>query len=211
MITGEFLFGIQSCEYSNTPKGEKKLTRILQKGGIQFYRKHRELPHESGIFHLSDKAYPTSRTQKKGVKNTTVTQLQTAKNLCPVGIWLEILIILNSYPGTTRDTLLNTVWVEHHKTSIPSQMKDKYLRSGTPSFGKDRLVFSHKGVGTHSLRSGFAMELFLYKVYPETIIIMGLWDINALLYYIHIQVSNLRTGIITLMTSRQSLYTIPKA
>ena len=45
-------------------------------------------------------------------------------------------------------------------------MKTKYLRSGTLSFGKERLGFSHKEVGNHSIRSGFSMELYLAKVYP---------------------------------------------
>ena len=47
---------------------------ILQKGDISFYRKHRELSHGIGILHLADKVSPTFRTQKNGVKNTTVTQ-----------------------------------------------------------------------------------------------------------------------------------------
>ena len=68
LIAGEFFFGMRSCEYSTTPKGEDKRTRILQKGDIRFYRKRRELSHDSGILHLSDKVSPTFCTQKNGVK-----------------------------------------------------------------------------------------------------------------------------------------------
>ena len=52
-------------------------------------------------------------------------------------------------------------------------MTTKSLREGTLSFGKERLGFSHKEVGTHFIRSRCAMELYLAKVYPETIKIMG--------------------------------------
>ena len=45
LITGAFFFGIRSCEYSTTPKGEDKRTHILQKGDIRFYSKYRELSH----------------------------------------------------------------------------------------------------------------------------------------------------------------------
>ena len=69
-------------------------------------------------------------------------------------------------------------------------MTTKYLRSGTLSFGKERLGFSHKEVVTHSIRSGFSMELYMYKVYPETIMIMGLWNSSAFQRYIIIQVSD---------------------
>ena len=74
--------------------GMEQVMRILQKGDIQFYRKYHELPHDSGILHLTDKLSPTFRTQKNGVKNATVTQWRTNKNLCPVRIWAGIIIIL---------------------------------------------------------------------------------------------------------------------
>ena len=58
------------------------------------------------------------------------------------------------------------VWVEFQKTTITSHMTNKYLRSGTLSFGKEILGLSHKEVGTHSICSVFAIELYLAKVYP---------------------------------------------
>ena len=64
-------------------------------------------------------------------------------------IWAEIIIQLDSYSVTTLDTPVNTVWVELKKKKITSQITTKSLRAGTPSFGKERLGFSHKEVGTH--------------------------------------------------------------
>ena len=58
------------------------------------------------------------------------------------------------------------VWLELQETTITSHTKTKYLRSGALSFGEERLGFSHKEVVTHSIWSGFAMELYLAKVYP---------------------------------------------
>ena len=78
-------------------------------------------------------------------------------------------------------------------------MKTNSLRSGTLSFGEARLVLSHKDVGTRSIRSGFSMELYLAKVYPETTVIMGRWASSDFLRYIRIQVSDLSKGISTLM------------
>ena len=92
--------------------------------------------------------------------------------------------------------------------TITSQMKTKWLRSGTLSFGEERLGFSNKEVGTQSIRSGFDMELYLAKVYPETIMIMGRWSNSDFLQYIRIQVSDLSKGISTLMTNNHAFYTI---
>ena len=74
LIAGEFFFDMRSCEYSATPKGGDKHTRIFQKGDIPFYRKRRELSHNGGILHIADKVSPTLRTQENRVKNATAIQ-----------------------------------------------------------------------------------------------------------------------------------------
>ena len=51
--------------------------------------------------------------------------------------------------------------------TINSHMTTKSLRSGTLYFVEERLGFSHKELVTHSIWSGFAMELYLAKVYPK--------------------------------------------
>ena len=52
------------------------------------------------------------------------------------------------------------------------------------------------------------MELYLAKVYPETIMIMGRRESSAFLRYIRIQVSDLSKGISTLITNNHAFYTI---
>ena len=105
---------------------------------------------------------------------------------------------------------MNMVWVERHNMMITSQMKKSSLREGTLFFGEERLVVSHKEVGTHSIRSGFAMEFYLAKVYPETIMFIGRWASSTFLRYIRIQVSDLSKGISTLMEKNHAFYTIPE-
>ena len=160
-------FGMLSCEYSATPKGENKLTRILRKGYIRFYRKRHELLKSRGCIHLLDKVSLAFRNQKNGVKNATLNQWQTGKHLWPVQVWPNIITGLELYPGISDDTPVYTVWEENHITNITFQVTIKFLSSGTLSFREERLGFSHKEVGTHTLWSAFAMELFLARVYPE--------------------------------------------
>ena len=52
------------------------------------------------------------------------------------------------------------------------------------------------------------MELYLAKVYPETIMIKGRWASSAFLRCIRIQVSDISKGISTLMTNNHAFYTI---
>ena len=52
-------------------------------------------------------------THKNGAENSTMTQWQTGKHLCPVHICTDIITRLYSYPETSDDTPVNTVWVEN--------------------------------------------------------------------------------------------------
>ena len=93
---------------------------------------------------------------------------------------------------------------------ITSQMTTNSLREDTLSFGEEKLGFSHKEGGNHSICSGFSMELYLTKVYPETIMIMGRWASSTFLRYIRIQASDISKGTSTLMTNNHAFYTIPE-
>ena len=108
----------------------------------------------------------TFRTQKNGFKNSTETRWRIGKHLFPVQVWADIVTRLETYPGSSDNTSMNTAWVENHKTNITSQMTHISLRSGTLYFREERLGFSHKEVVTHSLQSGFAVEPLLAIVYP---------------------------------------------
>ena len=86
LIAGAFFFGMRSCKYSTTPKGEGKFTCILQKGDICVYRKLHKLSHEIGILFLANKVSPVFHTQKNRVKNATLTKCWTSTTLCLVRI-----------------------------------------------------------------------------------------------------------------------------
>ena len=88
LIAGKFSL---ACGHAST---RLIRTHILQKGAILFYRKRREISHDSGTLHLVDKVSLKSHTHKNGVKDATVTQWRTAATLCPVRIWAEIIIRL---------------------------------------------------------------------------------------------------------------------
>ena len=133
----------------NDSKSRGQMHTLPLERDICFYRKCRKISYNSGILHLFNKVSPELRTQKNGVKNATVTQWRTNTTLCPVCIWVEIIIWLDSYPGRTCDTPVNTVSVEHQKTEMTSHMKTKSLRSVKFSFGEERMRFLHKEVGTH--------------------------------------------------------------
>ena len=68
-----------------------------------------------------------------------------------------------------------------------SQMLTR-LQSAAQSVGNATLGFEPKEIGTHSLRSGAAMEMYLTGVPLYTIMLIGRWSSDAFLHYIRKQV-----------------------
>ena len=58
------------------------------------------------------------------------------------------------------------------------------LRSAASVFGKEKLEFKPKELGTHLIRSGSAMAMYLDEVPIYTIMLLGCWSSNAFLRYI---------------------------
>ena len=67
IIVSSFAALVRRNQFGTTKK------RIPQKGDMRFYRKRKEISHDSGIIHLDDKISLKFFTQKNGVKNATVT------------------------------------------------------------------------------------------------------------------------------------------
>jgi hypothetical protein len=62
------------------------------------------------------------------------------------------------------------------------------LRVACATIGSTRLGFEPEEIGTHSLCSGAAMEMYLAGVPVYTIMLIGRWSSDAFLHYIRRQV-----------------------
>ena len=62
------------------------------------------------------------------------------------------------------------------------------LRDGVTAFGSDRLRIKPNEIGTHSIRSGAAMAMYLGGVPVFAIQIIGRWSSDAFMRYIRKQV-----------------------
>ena len=71
------------------------------------------------------------------------------------------------------------------------------------------LGFTGKEVGTHSIRSSFAMALYLARRPVSTIMLMGRWSSDAFLLYIRRQVQEFSRGVSSDMVQQEHFYTIP--
>jgi len=127
--------------------------------------------------------------QKKDEKNNTTTQMASGDiTLCPVCTAAAIVRRIRSYPGTNDDTPISAIWKYDHIEHITSRHISNALRDAFSAIGEDALHIATNKVGTHSIRSGSAMAMFLGGCPVFLIMMIGRWSSDAFLWYIRKQV-----------------------
>jgi hypothetical protein len=83
------------------------------------------------------------------------------------------------------------------------------LRAACATIGSACLGFEPDEIGTHSLRSGATMEMYLAGVPVYTIMLIGRWSSDAFLRYIRKQVEQFSKDVAQRMLTHRSFKTIP--
>jgi hypothetical protein len=108
--------------------------------------------------------------------------------LCPVRAAASIVKRIRSYSGTTQNSPISTVLnggiIEH----VTSTQMINILCDAVDAIGEVKLGFKKEDVGTHSIRSGAAMAMYLRECPVFMIMLIGCWSSNAFCHYIHKQV-----------------------
>ena len=94
-------------------------------------------------------------------------------------------------------------------TNILSVEVMLHIRATVNTIGKKILGFTGDDVGTHSIRSSCAMQMYLQGAMVYTIMLQGRWSSDAFLLYIRRQVQQFSTGLSTGMVKSESFFTIP--
>ena len=93
-------------------------------------------------------------------------------------------------------------------TTITAGEVLQHLRAAAIQYGEARLGFPASRIGTHSLRAGAAMAMFLAGVPVETIQLIGRWWSQTFMQYIRIQVQQMTRGVADVMTTNPNFFTI---
>ena len=138
-----------------------------------------------------------------------VTQHKNGNDLCPVRALAAITNRILSYKGTSLDSQINTIDYNGKLRCIYSTEVFAQIRHVVQGFGQDDLGFTYKEVGTHSIRSSTAMQLFLNKISTFQIMLLGRWSSDAFLRYIRSQVQEFSSGLSAAMVHK-NFYTVPE-
>jgi hypothetical protein len=163
LIVGALFIACRSCEYLQVKNPEDKQTKILTLENIAFYKNDIEPSHlQASALSSTHQVLITFVPQKNGSKNGTTTQWRTnGKVLCPVVQWAALVQRISNYPGAKPATPVSSIWVHNHILHVTSKIVESALHSRVVAAGKTKLrIHCHK-VGTHSIRTGAAMAIYL--------------------------------------------------
>lgn len=210
LIVGAFFFAMRSCEYLHVPSGESRKTRVLRIRDIRFFHKHIPLKHTAPNLVDADVVAITFTSQKNEERYEVVNQFKTDDPvLCPVKAWAAIITRITSYKQSTDDSTVNCYCSGKSLVQLTSANVRTALRTAVLTIGIDRLGFGTDDVGTHSLRSGAAMAMYLAKEPVYTIMLLGRWSSDAFLKYIRKQVQDFSIGVSGRMLSVEESYMTP--
>jgi hypothetical protein len=209
---GAFFFACRSCEYLKVPQAEKRRTEILRLRDIRFFKDGRELNHGDPQLEYADCTSITFEVQKNEERMDVVTQLTSGDLLlCPVRIWATIVRRIWQYAGATKDTPVSAIWRNGKIEHITSKEMSAALSAAVASIGEETLGIKKHEVGTHSIRSGAAMAMYLGECPVYTIMMIGRWSSDAFLKYIRKQVEQFSHNVSSRMLKHRFHRHVPNA
>ena len=180
---------MRSCEYVKVPQQEKQCTDILRLRNLRFFKDGRLIGHNNPSLEQANCLNVTFEMQKKDEKNEATTQMESGEiSLCPVQAAAAIVRRIRSYPGANDDTPVSAIWRYDHIDHITSKQISNALKDAVSAIGEDSLHIAAHEIGTHSIRSGAAMAMFLGGCPVFLIMMIGRWSSDAFLRYIRKQV-----------------------
>jgi hypothetical protein len=165
-----------------------KGTKLLCLRDIRFFKNGHLLPAPSDNLEFADSIAMTFEMQKNEEKHETVIHGRTDDPvLYPVKSWARLTNQIWKYPGTAEDTSVCTVWNHARREQIKSRQVITLLRSACATIRSACLGFDPSEIGTYSLRSGAAMEMYLAGVPVYTTMLIGRWLSGGFFHYIRKQ------------------------
>jgi hypothetical protein len=204
---------MRSCEYTKV-EGSRK-TKIVCLGDVEFLSSSKRIipHHDRHIFATSVFVRITFRDQKNGDKMDSRTQEKTGDPvLCPVRRWLRIVQNLLLDRNSTTDSPVSIFFnpASHKASPITGQALLLFLRKTADDLGPDHLGYKGSDIGTHSIRSGAAMALYLADQNVVKIMLLGRWKSDAFLAYIRPQVIELSTDLSQIMITTSHFNHTPR-
>jgi hypothetical protein len=189
-------FAMRSCKYVKVQQQEKWQTKILRLQNLRFFKNGKLVNHHNPSLKLANCINITFKLQKKDKKNKAVTHMSSGDvTLCPVRAAAAIICRIQSYPGANNDTPISAIWQYNRIDHITSKQIKNALWNAALAIGEDTIHIAANKIGTHSIRLGMAMAMFLDGCPVFLIMMIGCWSSNAFLRYIRKHVKEFKHNV----------------
>ena len=140
------------------------------------------IEHNDPHLEFSDCISVTFKIQKKDEKNDTVTQRASGDiNMCPIQMAAAIVRRIRSYEKANDNTPISAFWRFNQIDHVTSAQVTAAMKDAIVAIGEDTLNIKKSEIGTHSIRSGAAMAMFLSDCSVCQIMMIGHWSSDAFL------------------------------
>ena len=195
---------LRAGEYTHHPQTEQRRTVRFTVQDIALWEGTKRLEHTLPAPTLHSRC--TSATlsilnQKSGRTNQSVHQEATGTDTCPVTALIRRLTSIRDHTNDTQ-TCISAYFTHDSKTPRLLHSKDmnNAIKQAVSALKLERHGLSPNLVGSHSLRAGGAMAMYLNNVPITTIKKLGRWASDAFLMYIHEQIAALSENVSKLMS-----------
>lgn len=148
-------------------------------------------------------------SQKTDVRNQAIIQHKASSSICPVKSWAAIKKRILSYPRTSPKSKVNTFFQKGKLVQITSEAIRLHLKKHILSIDPQVVFYTVKRIGTHSIRTSFAMIAHSAGIPPYVIMMIGRWASDAWLNYIRNKIPDFSKNISCLMVkSKDPFYNI---
>ena len=116
---------------------------------------------------------------------------------------------ISKYAGADVDTPVSAVWRSRRIEHISATEMVMSLRASVVDVVEEKLGIQKHEIGTHSIRSGAAMCMYLGECPVYTIMMIGRWSSDAFLRYIRKQVEQFSHSVLHRMLRFEEFRHIP--
>ncbi len=130
-------------------------------------------------------------------------------HLCPVKAAAAIMRRIRKNNSSSQDSPILTVTVNGHLKQVTPTHMINALRDSAGAIGELKLGIKKENIGTHLIRSGAAMAMYLGECPVFMIMLIGRWSSNAFLSYIRKQVMEFSQNVAKRMLLCENFRHIP--
>ena len=196
-----FFFLLRAGEYTFHAPTEQRRTYQFRLADVAFWEGTKLLPLTTSTRYLLDHCTAATLSilnQKNGKRNQSIHQEALHTDICPVKALIQHVKHIWRYTRDTN-TKLGTYYAAQTVRQLTTSDMSRAIKNAVTNLGLHKQGLTRDLVGSHSLRAGGAMAMYLNGIPHDTIRKIGRWASDTFLMYIHEQVAALSANVSTQM------------